>query len=107
MGEEVARCLPGGGGGAGPPPGARCPGWGAARHLHACPRWLGRIGAATPARPAPAPLPIEGLWGCCETAAPGGGPVPSPPVHPRRDGGGGAREGRGEGHGGLSGRAAQ
>ena len=47
---------------------------------------------AAPLRPALAPLPIEGLWGRCETAAPGRGSVSSSAVHhctPCTGGGGG------------------
>ena len=68
-------------------------------------------GRRTPsARPRPA-TNRGGLWGCVETAAPGGGSVSSPAAlhcSPGRGGGGGAREGRGgEGLGGLGGRATQ
>ena len=106
-----ARLLAGGGGG-GAPLGACSQGWGVARHLRACPRWLGGMGplllrtsapaelaaGVAPLRPGPAPLRIEGLWGCCGTAAPGEGRCPRPLcTTARRVGRGGARERRGGG----------
>ena len=96
-------------GGAGPPPGACSLGWRVARHLRECLRWLGGMGllllrtsgvaeaaaGTVPLQPAPAPLPIEALWGCCVTAAPGGGSVSSSAMHPCTPGGGGGGGGEG------------
>ena len=48
-----------------------------------------------PLRPTPAPLPIEGLRECCETAAPGGGSGFSSSVHHSTQGMGGERGGGG------------
>ena len=50
----------------------------------------------------PPPHYHEGLWVCCETAAPGGGLGFSPTVHHITQYLGGEKGGRGEGQGGLS-----
>ena len=52
---------------------------------------------AAPLRATPAPLPIEGLWVCCESAAPGRGLGFSSTVHHSTQGLGGERGGEGGG----------
>ena len=85
-------CMPALVGGIGPPP------------LRTSAQAEAAVGVA-PLRPTPAPLPIEGLWVSCETAAPGGGLGFSSTVHHNTQGFGGERggegvEGRGRGGGG-------
>ena len=92
-GRLLPMCMPAQVGGIGPPP------------LRTSAQAEVALGVA-PLRPTPAPLPIEGLWVCCETAAPGGGLEFLSSEHHSTLGLGGERGGRGEGHGGLSGRAA-
>ena len=77
-------------------------------------RWGGGGGSPHPLGPLPPRYQSRGLWGCAETAAPGGGSVSSPAAfHARRVGGGGGGEGGEGGRAsvasavGLSGRAAQ
>ena len=89
-------------------PNKSSPGWGGACLLCACQRRLwdwaatlrtsaqaeAAVGVA-PLRPTPALLPFEGLWVCCETAAPGGGLEFSSFVHHSTLGFGGERGGGG------------
>ena len=81
-GRSPPMCMPAQVGGIGPPP------------LHASAQAEAAVGVA-PLRPTPAPLPIEGLWVCCETAAPGGGLGFSSTVHHSTQGLGRERGGGG------------
>ena len=84
-GRSPPMCMPAQGGRNGPPP-HPC------AHQH---RVEVMVGVA-PLQPTPAPLPIEGLWECCKTAALGGGSGFPSPVHHSTWGRGGER---GEGGG--------
>ena len=81
-GRLLPMCMPAQVGGIGPPP------------LRTSAQAEAAVGAA-PLRPTPAPLPIEGLWVCCETAAPGGGLEFSSSEHHSTLGLGGKRGGGG------------